>query len=162
MTDEDQVIFSLFDMLPRRLPTQKLLKLFLCTQRWVDLSGMYTFVFVLFSTIINLNKFPCVIFAEIMAQEGLATTEMFKKLNLEKAQRTKDWVTKASTSGQLLLLLLIPLGKILLLISSPLWPRRKIRENQSVALPLAFPSRGQGPTLLRRVVVREANQSPMT
>ena len=42
MTDEDQVVFSFFDRLSR-LPTWKLLKFFLCNQRWVDLSGMYTF-----------------------------------------------------------------------------------------------------------------------
>jgi len=45
MTDEDQIIFSLFDRLPRRLPTRKILKLYLCSQRWVDLSGMCVLAF---------------------------------------------------------------------------------------------------------------------
>jgi len=45
MTDEDQIIFNLFDRLPRRLPTRKILKLYLCSQRWVDLSGMCVLMF---------------------------------------------------------------------------------------------------------------------
>jgi len=45
MTDEDQIIFNLFDRLPRRLPTWKILKLYLCSQRWVDLSGMCVLMF---------------------------------------------------------------------------------------------------------------------
>jgi len=45
MTDEDQIIFSLFDRLPRRLPTRKILKLYLYSQRWVDLSGMCVLAF---------------------------------------------------------------------------------------------------------------------
>jgi len=44
MIDDDQVIFNLFDSLPKRLPTRKLLKLYICNQRWVDLSGMYNYI----------------------------------------------------------------------------------------------------------------------
>jgi len=40
MNDEDQIIFGLFDILPRRLPIRKILRFFLCPQRWVDLNGM--------------------------------------------------------------------------------------------------------------------------
>jgi len=56
MINDDKVIFSVFDRLPRKLPMQKILKLYLCTQRWVDLSGMYSCVSMSFSTSVKFNK----------------------------------------------------------------------------------------------------------
>lgn len=57
MTNDNHMIFIIFDRLSRKLPTRKTLKLYLCNQYWVDLSGMHNYVFVLFSASVNFNKF---------------------------------------------------------------------------------------------------------
>lgn len=49
MTDEDKVIFNLFYRLSRGLLTWKLLKHYLSTPRWVDLSGMYNCLYAVLS-----------------------------------------------------------------------------------------------------------------
>lgn len=69
MTDDDHKIFDVFDRLPKKLYTQKILKLYLCNQRWVDLSGIYDYISVLSSASVNFDElFLC--FLGITTKQG--------------------------------------------------------------------------------------------
>jgi len=57
MTDDNKIIFQLSDRFPTKMPTWKILKLYLCIQHWVDLSGTYYYIFALFSVGFNFDRF---------------------------------------------------------------------------------------------------------
>jgi len=86
--------FDVFYTLSRKLPTQKILKLYLYNQRWVDLSVMYDYILVLFSASVNFDEL-FLYFSRIMAQQGPHSAAVLRKIHQEKAYRTREAAAKA-------------------------------------------------------------------
>ena len=119
MTDDDHKIFDVFDRLPKKLYTQKILKLYLCNQRWVDLSGIYDYISVLSSASVNFDElFLC--FLGITTKQGPTQLMCWEK----DAKRRRKGHKRRLLRPMLLMLLgclLSPLLNHHLSISSHLW-----------------------------------------
>ena len=70
---EEQEIYSLFDQLPRRLPTWKLLIVYKSSQRWTNFQCMFTLFFVSVGLLVFANVF--FLGADIMTKFFLRSTD---------------------------------------------------------------------------------------
>ena len=67
MTEDDKKMFDIMNQLPRKLNVRSILKLYLSSHRWVDLSGMFVFFYDIMVSVFNPVEFSFFMIG-IMAQ----------------------------------------------------------------------------------------------
>jgi len=67
MTEDDKKMFDIMNQLPRKLNVRSILKLYLSSHRWVDLSGMFVFFYDIMVSVFNPAEFSFFLIG-IMAQ----------------------------------------------------------------------------------------------